>query len=292
MSGIRDARKIVELEESALQAFDAELERLGKNQAKGPVSVTQVPGAAPTPSLSSVPPSSDATLSDPLLLGCRQKNWVLDPDMTVFFGGGEHDCGAEEFRALRSQLYRVRKEQNLKSILVTSALPKEGRSFVAANLARVLALQAGCRVLLIDADLRNPRLHSAFGTSAEPGFSEYLLDEAEGFAVMQRGGEEGLFLIPSGRPVQGQTELVANGHLESLMAQVQSLFDWIIVDSPAAIPVTDAGLLANSCDGVLLVVRSHSTPFDVVRKARNRFREESLVGVVLNKIEPKAPPRV
>jgi Mrp family chromosome partitioning ATPase len=105
---------------------------------------------------------------------------------------------------------------------------------------------------------------------------------------MQRGSTKGLFLIPSGRSVEGQTELVANGRLRVLLDQLEPLFDWVIIDSPAAMPVTDASLIANSCDGVLLVVRSHSTPFDIVRKARQRFREESLVGVVLNKIEPQA----
>ena len=291
MSRIRNARKSVGLDDSALQAFNAELERLGESPAMGPVPVTEVPTTTPAPSNSPMGTQTDPVLSDSLLSGCRQCSWTPDPDMTIFFGAGEQARGAEEFRTLRSQLYRAREQRNLKSILVASALPREGRSFIAANLARVLALQAGCRVLLIDADLRNPRLHFVFGTSAKPGFSDYLLDEAEGGAVMQRGREEGLVLIPSGRSVEGQTELVANGHLESLMAHVGSLFDWVIVDSPAAIPVSDAGLLANSCDGVLLVVRSHSTPFDVVRRARERFREESLVGVVLNKIETKAYPR-
>jgi capsular exopolysaccharide synthesis family protein len=208
--------------------------------------------------------------------------------MTICFGARDESRGAEEFRSLRSQLCGSRNEKKLKSLLVTSALPKEGRSFVAANLAQVMALQSQCRVLLIDADLRNPRLHFVFGTSPQPGLSEYLLQEADEFSVMQRGSTQGLFLIPSGRSVEGQTELVANGRLRVLLDQLEPLFDWVIIDSPAAMPVTDASLIANSCDGVLLVVRSHSTPFDIVRKARQRFREESLVGVVLNKIEPQA----
>jgi capsular exopolysaccharide synthesis family protein len=228
---------------------------------------------------------TEPDLSDSLLSGCRRHTWTPHPEMTIFFGGNEQARGTEEFRSLRSRLYQIRKEKHLKSILVASALPREGRSFVAANLAQVLALQAGCKVLMIDADLRNPKLHSAFGTVATPGLSDYLLQEADEFAVMQRGSVEGLFLIPSGRPVKGQAELVANGRLKSLIDQVDSLFDWIIVDSPAAIPLTDACLLAGCCDRVLLVVRSHSTPFDVVQKARDRFREESLLGVFLNRID-------
>jgi len=95
---------------------------------------------------------------------------------------------------------------------------------------------------------------------------------------------ENLFFIPSGRPVSGQSEIVSNGGLKGLLDRLAPLFDWTIVDSPAALPVSDAGLIASVCDGVLMVVRSDSTPFDVVRKARARFREECLLGVVLNGI--------
>jgi Mrp family chromosome partitioning ATPase len=130
------------------------------------------------------------------------------------------------------------------------------------------------------------------GTASRPGFSEYLLQEVEEFGVLQRGEAANLFFIPSGRAVATPTELIANNRLRLLIDQVDPLFDWIIVDSPAALPVSDAGLLANYCEGVLMVVRSHSTPFDLVRKARERFREESLVGVVLNEMHPDPkPPR-
>jgi len=138
--------------------------------------------------------------------------------------------------------------------------------------------------------LRNPRLHSALGTVRAPGFSEYLLQEVEEFGIMQKGTPDNLFFIPAGRPIAGPTELVANGRLKFLMDRVEPLFDWIIVDSPPAVPVSDACLLANYCDGVLMVVRSDSTPFDIVRKARDRFPEESLVGVVLNVIESDRTP--
>lgn len=291
MSGLHKTRKSVELDEGALRDFGAELERLGETPVIELVPLADDAETAPNPSAPPLNSPRDADLSDSLLSGCRVCDWVPDAEMMVSFGGNGQARGSEEFRSLRSQLYSAREQRSLKSILIASALPKEGRSFVAANLARVLALQARYKVLLIDADLRNPRLHSAFGTSAKPGFSEYLLQEAGEFAIMQRSHAEGLFLIPAGRLVQGQTELVANGRLQSLIRQVEPLFDWIIVDSPAAIPVTDASLLSNCCDGVLLLVRSHSTPFDIVKKARGKFRGDSLVGVVLNKIETDDSPR-
>jgi capsular exopolysaccharide synthesis family protein len=178
----------------------------------------------------------------------------------------------------------------VKSLLVTSAVPTEGKSFVAANLANVLALQPQCRVLLIDANLRSPQLHLVLGTSLTPGFSEYLLQEVEEFGIMQRGTAEGLFFIPAGRSVSGPTELLGGNRLRPLIERCKPLFDWIVIDSPATLPVSDACLLSNFCDGVVMVVRSHSTPFDVVCKARDKFREESIVGVVLNRIKEASPP--
>jgi capsular exopolysaccharide synthesis family protein len=207
----------------------------------------------------------------------------------LFFNGQEQAYGTEEFRTLRSRLYQMREKQSLRKLLVTSALPKEGKSFVAANLAQVMVRQQGRRALLIDADLRGARLHQALGTSSTPGLSEYLLGEVDEFAVMQRGPMENLFFIPSGRTVSSPAELVANGRLKFLLNRLEPLFDWIVIDSPPAVPISDAGLLANYCDGVLMVVRSNATPFDIARKARQEFREDHVVGVVLNGIAAGSP---
>jgi capsular exopolysaccharide synthesis family protein len=208
----------------------------------------------------------------------------------LFFNAEEQGYGTEEFRTLRSRLYQMREKMALKKVLVTSALPKEGKSFVAANLAQVMVRQHGRRALLIDADLRGARLHHALGTSATPGLSEYLLGENDEFGVMQRGAMENLFFIPSGRSVSSPAELVANGRLKILLNRVEPLFDWIIIDSPPAVPVSDAGLLANYCDGVVMVVRSNATPSDIARKARQEFKDKHLIGVVLNGIEAGSQP--
>jgi protein-tyrosine kinase len=170
----------------------------------------------------------------------------------------------------------------LKKLLVTSALPKEGKSFTTANLAQVMVRQPGRRALMIDADLRGPQLHQMLGTLQGPGLSEYLLGEADESSVIQRGPMEGLYFIPSGEAIEDPTELVASCRLKILFQRIEPLFDWIIIDSPPAIPVCDASILAKACDGVLIVVRSASTPADLARKVRLEFPEEMLVGVVVN----------
>jgi protein-tyrosine kinase len=230
-------------------------------------------------------PTFSSTLNwEAVLTRSTQAHWKPDSKTMLFFGEDEGTRGTEQFRTLRSRLYHMREKLPLKKVLVTSALPKEGKSFVAANLAQVLARQEGRRVLLIDGDLRAPRLQSALGTTSTPGLGDYLLGETDEVSVMQRGQMEGLFFMPCGRTVEHPAELIANGRLKVLLQRLEPLFDWIVLDSPPAVPVSDACQLAGYCDGVLLVVRSNATPYDSAQRARREFQGKTIVGVVLNGI--------
>jgi capsular exopolysaccharide synthesis family protein len=241
------------------------------------------------PLTSAMPSFANPFGLDALLARCPQQQWKPDATM-LFFNGDDSAIGTEEFRTLRSRLYHMREKMTLKKLLITSALPKEGKSFTASNLAQVLVRQHGRRVLLIDGDLRGPRLHLMLGTTSSPGLSDYLQGKADEFSIMQRGPMENLFLIPSGDEISDPSELVANGRLKFLMQRVEALFDWIIIDSPPAVPVSDASVLAKSCDGVLMVVRSNVTPTDMARRAREEFPNQALIGVVLNGTDGAAVP--
>ena len=289
MSRGHDSLKRTEQDSDLLQGVDAESKGPEGSLPDGAIPVNVRPEIARSLGVSR-PSLADPTCPDSLLARCPRVTWTPDTESMIFSGVSKVCQSTEELRALRSRLYRLRESQRIKSLLVTSALREEGKSFIAGNLAHVLALQPECRVLLIDGDMRTPRLHKMLGTSLTPGLSEYLLDEVEEFGMMQKGRGESLFFVPSGRSVAGPTELLANGRLSALLERVEPLFDWIIVDSPAAIPVSDAPLLGGSCDAVLLVVRSGSTAFDVARKAREKFRENQMVGVVLNTMANGFPP--
>jgi capsular exopolysaccharide synthesis family protein len=228
--------------------------------------------------------------TESLLGRSRETRWTPDPKTMLFFGTDEHASGTEEFRTLRNRLYQAREKQALSTLLVTSALPKEGKSFTAANLAQVIVRQHGRRALLIDADLRNPQLHNLLGAEPGPGVSEYLRGESDEFTIVQRGPMENLFFIPAGRSSSNPAELLSNGRMKSLLSRLEPMFDWIIIDSAPAVPVSDASILAKHCDGVLLVVRSNSTPVDAARRARNEFAGQNVVGVVLNGITPDLSP--
>jgi capsular exopolysaccharide synthesis family protein len=234
---------------------------------------------------------SSAFSYETLLARCPLTRWSPDTRTMLFFEEDENRRGAEEFRTLRSRLYQIREKLPLKRLMVTSALPKEGKSFVAANLAQVIVRQHGRRALVIDADLRSPGMHRHLGASQTPGLSDYLLGECDEFAIMQRGPMDNLFFVPAGRQVTGAPELLANGRLKLFLQRVEPLFDWIILDTPPVIPVADSTLLANFCEGVLMVVRSNATPSDLARKAREEFQDKLLLGVVLNGIPPDQLPQ-
>jgi capsular exopolysaccharide synthesis family protein len=291
MSRIHEALKRAEQERAASQGghvenasmldtpvLDSMPEMTGGN---GSAATAVAPASVAT---SAMPSFTNPFTFDTLLARCAQTQWRPDPKTMLFFGQDENGRGTEQFRTLRSRLYQMREKMSLKKILVTSALPKEGKSFVAANLSQVLVKQHGRRVLLIDADLRVPSLHSVLGTASVPGLADYLSGSADEFGIMQRGPLENLFFIPGGRSALQPAELISNGRFKMLMQRVEPLFDWIIVDSPPAVPVSDGSQLANFCDGVLMVVRSNATPYDTAQKARQEFHGKTLVGVVLNGI--------
>lgn len=222
---------------------------------------------------------------------CSHPLWTPDLHKMLFFDcpnrPAEHRQADEQFRTLRSRLYQLREKQPLQKILVASALPGEGKSFVSANLAQVLVQQKGRRALLIDADLRHPTLHTYLGAPCTPGLSDYLCGEADEPTVLQRGPMENLFFIPGGKMVANPAELAGNGRLNTLLAGMASCFDWIVIDSPAAVPFSDASLLSGACDGVLIVVAAAATSFDIAQKGVQEFHGKQLLGVALNRLKPE-----
>jgi protein-tyrosine kinase len=267
MSRIHEALKRAEEERHANQSgvMHAEFGAVPAGDGARATAVVELPGSL-----------------EAMLARATPAQWKPDPSTMLFANGNDGARGTEEYRTLRSRLYHLREKMALKSILVTSALPREGKSFTSANLAQVMARQHGRRVLLVDGDLRGPRLHLMLGTVSGPGLSDYLEGKNDEFSIMQRGPMENLFFIPSGTGIEDPSELIGNGRLKMLLQRVQPLFDWIVIDSPPAVPVSDASVLATACDGVLMVVRSNSTPSDAARRARQEFPEQVLLGVVLN----------
>ena len=218
---------------------------------------------------------------------CTAATWKIEPSASVFSAHMEHQAGAEKFRTLRSRLYQIASSQPLKKILVTSSTPAEGKTFVAANLAQSFIRQADKRVLLIDSDLRASRLHMHLGAQEKPGLTDYLRGECDEFQMTQISADGNLCLIPGGADVTNPSELLHSERMRHLLDRMSLIFDWIILDSPPALAVHDASILADMCDGVLFVVRAGSTDFEVAAKASAEFPEKKLLGVVLNRVEKR-----
>lgn len=217
---------------------------------------------------------------------CRLGKWPPAPSGNLISFDDRHQgssVAAEQFRRLRSRLYQLRENQPLKRVLVSSSVPGEGKTFVCANLARALARHGRTRVLMVDADLRKPSLHAALGAPVTPGLSDYLHGTADEIEILQRGSAENLYLIAGGCS-QASADMLAGSRFQTLMAHAAELFDWIIVDSSPVVPISDATVVAQQCDGVLLVVQAETTPFDLAQKARDEFRNSVILGVVLNQV--------
>ncbi len=206
----------------------------------------------------------------------------------------ERSAAGEQFRSLRSRIQQACYQAPLKTILVSSGMPSEGKSFVAVNLAISLARNTVSSVLLIDGDMRRPTIHNLLGASNTPGLSEYLSGATELNDIVQRDRRpvtdessdarkiSNLAFIPAGKCGDNSSELAANHRIEKLVSALSPHFDWILIDSPPVLAVTDAVELARAADGVLLVARAESTPFDVAQRAQAAFSNSRILGFVLN----------
>jgi capsular exopolysaccharide synthesis family protein len=213
----------------------------------------------------------------------------------------EHRGAAvEQFRSLRSRMQEFRDLNTLKSILISSGLPQEGKSFVAANLAISFARHKANRVLLIDGDMRRASLHKLLGAPQGPGLTEYLAGKATLSQIMQRPmpsepghplphGLVSLVFIPGGHAGDKAADLSGNRRFDRLIADVSPHFDWIVVDSSPVNLVSDGVNLARSCDGVLLIARGGSTKYEVAQRALAELKASKVLGFVLNAVED--PPR-
>lgn len=218
---------------------------------------------------------------------CSKRSWKFDPAYSVFAGKAPSAECSEQFRKLRSKLYQIQANESLRTLLVTSTVPAEGKTFVALNLALAITRQHGRRVLLIDGDLRAPKLASCLGVHATPGLTEFLCGAADEASIVQTDTEGALFFVPGGNMVVNPTEMLATERLQWLISRMAPLFDWVIVDAPPILPVSDAGILAGHCDGVIVVVRAGSTAYDSVGAALQELRGKKLLGVVLNRVETR-----
>ena len=208
---------------------------------------------------------------------------------------------AEAYRSIRTSILFMNPAAPPRTLLVTSSQPREGKTATTVNLAISLA-HLGNRVVVIDADMRQPRCHRALGIAQGPGLAEVLrgkvdledalvhvcLDGEGTDARAAEGAHAGLYLLQSGLPPGDPTELLASARMREVLAKLREHFDMVLVDSPPVFPITDSAILSPVVDGVVLVVRGHQTDRRVIAEALERLRmmKAQVVGVVLNGVDP------
>ena len=241
----------------------------------------QLPALAAIPSIDSVPKRK-------LLLVGATDDGDEDPQSPLLISADSRSSLAEAYRHLRTSILLSTAGHAPKSLLVSSSLPSEGKSTIATNTAISLA-QTGAKVLIIDADMRRPRLHSIFNVENGSGLSSLLASELTELEItnsIKQDERSKLFIMTSGPIPPNPAELIGSEQMVSLLRSLQARFTHIVIDSPPIASFTDGVLIASMVDGVILVVHAGRSSRQVVRRSRQMLQEigARIFGVVLNNV--------
>jgi capsular exopolysaccharide synthesis family protein len=201
-----------------------------------------------------------------------------------------NSTAAECCRVVRTNILFASPDKPLKTLIITSSNPVEGKTTTVVNLGIAMA-QSGHRTLIVDTDMRRPRLHKVLGTSNENGVSRLIVGEAEIESAVKSTDVPGLFLLPCGPIPPNPAELLQTERFSALARKLADRFDRVIFDSPPTLAVTDAAVLSRVTDGCVLVVRAGRTSRDALVRAKQSIASAGtrIVGVVLNDVDLKKP---
>lgn len=214
----------------------------------------------------------------PVVSGPASDTPMMNNGIPVSFG--------EAFRGIRTNVLFSSAEAGCRSLMITSTGPGEGKTVVAANLAVALA-QAGQRVLLCDADMRKPRIHDIFSVASEPGLSNLMVGEAKASESVRQTSVPGLWVLAAGKHPPNPSELLGSRRFRDFVVTLRSHFDWIVIDTPPVLAVTDAVVVAHSVTDVVFVVGADMTSRHSAQVALEQIdrARQRVVGVVLNRVD-------
>jgi capsular exopolysaccharide synthesis family protein len=218
--------------------------------------------------------------------GSKRNGHQGGPELLLY--GSQRSALAESYRQLRTLVLLSSAGGAPKTLLVTSSQPGEGKTTTVVNTAMILA-QTGARVVIVDGDMRRPRLHSIFNVDNDKGLSAILaskMSEGEMLACVQQHEESSLYLLPSGRLPPNPAELLGSDQIRSLMSVLENTFTHVVIDSPPVASFTDGVLLSSVADGVLLVVHGGAASRHIVRRSKQLLSDvgAKIFGVVLNNV--------
>jgi succinoglycan biosynthesis transport protein ExoP len=209
----------------------------------------------------------------------------LGPASRLTFHTDPGSIAADRYRYLRMRLRELWSFGKLKTLLVTSPLPEDGKSTTAINLATALADHGRSKVLLIEADLYHSPLVSMLGLDPTPGLAECIESGLDLRSAIRKLHPLEWFLLPAGKPQGNPTESLHREEFARILRQVASSFDWVLIDSPPVLPLVDALVLRRHADGTLLIARAGHTPRAAIEQSISLIGKEHVVGIALNAAE-------
>jgi protein-tyrosine kinase len=195
----------------------------------------------------------------------------------------------EQYRRLAASLHELQGSHGTKTVMVTSALPREGKTLTVCNLAMTLSESYGRRVLLIDADLRRPSVHEVFRLSNVTGLSDGLRSDSAELSLVQLSPR--LSVLPAGRADSNPMAGLTSERMRALVEESAQVFDWVLLDAPPVGIMPDANLVSRLTQGVIFVVGAGSTPHQLVTRAVTEIGRENIIGVVFNRLDPESMPQ-
>lgn len=243
-----------------------------------------VPAAALRPAERVVTPArvASAMLTEARTIDSQTIDPLLPPAARLVAYTDNGSPGAEAFRLLAVRLRHIRRDRQLKKLLITSTVPQEGKSLTSANLACVLSAGGAQKVLLLEGDIRRPSLTELFQLSDRPGLCDWLRGRSTIENCIYRVAGPEFWILPCGRVQGNPVELIQSARISDLLEDSRTLFDWIIIDSPPVLPLADTSILAKMADGILLVTRRGVTEKKHLERGLEALEKGKLLGTVIN----------
>ena len=223
-------------------------------------------------------------IAESRLAKCPKTRLLTPPPGSPFLADASVACNGamEAYRMLRTRLMRAQAAQGLRTLIFSSTVSKEGKTFTTLNLARAYVVLTDQRVLLIDGDLRTSAMSQFFEQNSAPGLSNALVGDANFADVILATDKSNLFFVSAGKNTAPPPELYASQRWKDFVGWCSECFSVILVDAPPILPLCDFDLMSAACDGIVLVVRAQFTNRNLLQKAAAQVDSRKLLGIVYN----------
>ena len=236
--------------------------------------------AAPRPPAARVPESIRPRTPPLAVPESLAGKLVSSPEMNAL--------SVEQYKRLAAALHERQIEREIKSLMITSALPGEGKTLTITNLALTFGNYYGRRVLIVDADLHRPSVHEMFGIRNDRGLIDALRSSGSSLPAVQVS--QGVSVVPAGRGPETAVADLSSDRLQALVAEAATQYDWILFDTPPVAMLTDAQFVARATDGILFVIAAGKTPYAIVQRTLSDLGPDRIVGTVLNRVDERVLP--